>query len=325
MARGRRLALILAAGAMALGSLAAAGCGDDDDDSGGNTSGGDAGSLSGDILVDGSSTVAPLTSAAAEAFAGENSGVNVTVGTSGTGGGFERFCAGETDISNASRAIEPEEVQACETGGVTYQELRVASDGLTVVTSANADVGPTDLTLKQLEAVWGPQSKIDNWNAIPPPGTFNDLPLTLAGPGSQSGTYDFFNEEVLGEDAQGETVEPRQDYTASEDDNVIVRAVQSGEGTMGYFGFTYYEENADTLKLFSVDGVQPSAETITSGSYPLSRPLFIYVKDSSLERPEVAAFARYYVENAISLAVQQQFVPAPQTALDESLAKLPAE
>jgi phosphate transport system substrate-binding protein len=323
MARGRRLALILAAGVMALGSLAAAGCGDDDD-SGADTSGGDSGSLSGDILVDGSSTVAPLTSAAAEAFAGENGGVNITVGTSGTGGGFERFCAGETDISDASRPIEPEEVQACEAGGVTYQELRVASDGITLVTSANADVGPTDLTLKQLKAVWGPQSKIDNWSQIPPPGTFNDLPLTLAGPGSQSGTYDFFNEEVLGEDKAGETIEPRQDYTASEDDNVIVRAVQSGEGTLGYFGFTYYEENADTLKLFSLDGVEPSAETITDGSYPLSRPLFIYVKDASLERPEVAAFARYYVEYAISLAEQTQFVPAP-TALDESLAKLPAE
>jgi phosphate transport system substrate-binding protein len=308
---------------MALGSLAAAGCGDDDD-SGSDTSGGGSGSLSGDILVDGSSTVAPLTSAAAEAFAGENGGVNITVGTSGTGGGFERFCAGETDISDASRAIDPEEIQACEAGGVTYQELRVASDGITLVTSANADVGPQELTLQQLKAIWGPQSKIDNWSQIPG-GNFNDVPLTLAGPGSQSGTYDFFNEEVLGEDAAGETIEPRQDYTASEDDNVIVRAVESGEGTLGYFGFTYYEENADGLKLFSLNGVEPNAETITSGDYPLSRPLSIYVKDASLERPEVAAFARYYLENAISLAEQTQFVPAPQAALDEGLAKLPAE
>jgi phosphate transport system substrate-binding protein len=193
------------------------------------------------------------------------------------------------------------------------------------VTSANADVGPTDITMKQLAAVWGPKSKIGNWDQIPPPGTFNDLPLTLAGPGSQSGTYDFFNEEVLGEDAAGEVVEPRQDYTASEDDNVIVRAVQSGEGTMGYFGFTYYEENADTLKLFSVDGVEPNVETITDGSYPLSRPLFIYVKDASLQRPEVAGFVRYYIENAISLAEGAQFVPAPQSSLDEDLTKLPAE
>jgi phosphate transport system substrate-binding protein len=321
MARGRRFALILAAGVLALGSLAAAGCGDDDDDSGGDT-GGDSANLSGEILIDGSSTVAPLSSAAAEAFSAENSGVNITVGTSGTGGGFERFCAGETDISDASREIEPEEVQACESAGITYQELRVASDGITVVTSAGSDVGCTNLTLAQLKAVWAPKSKINNWSQIPG-ANCNDVPLTLAGPGSQSGTYDFFNEEVLGEDAQGETIEPRQDYTASEDDNVIVRAVQSGAGTMGYFGFTYYEENQDTLTAFTLDGVTPDAETITSADYPLARPLFIYVKDESLQsKPQVAAFAQYYVENAISLAEANQFVPAPQSSIDEDLTKL---
>jgi phosphate transport system substrate-binding protein len=322
MAGGRRFALILAAGVMALGSLAAAGCGGDDDDSGSGTSGGDTASVSGDILIDGSSTVAPLSSAAAEAFSGENSGVNITVGTSGTGGGFERFCAGETDISDASRAIEPDEVQACESAGITYQELRVASDGITVVTGKNGDVGCTNLTLKQLEAVWAPKSKIKNWSEIPG-ANCNDVPLTLAGPGSQSGTYDFFNEEVLGEDAAGETIEPRQDYTASEDDNVIVRAVESAPGTMGYFGFTYYEENADALTAFTLDDVAPDANTITSADYPLARPLFIYVKDESLSsKPQVAAFVQYYVENAISLAEQAQFVPAPQESIDEDLQKL---
>ena len=321
MARGRRFALILAAGAMALGSLAAAGCGGDDD-SGSDTSGGDSASVSGDILIDGSSTVAPLTSAAAEAFAGENSGVNITVGTSGTGGGFERFCAGETDISDASRAIEPDEVTACESGGITYQELRVASDGITVVTGKNGDVGCTNLTLDQLKAVWAPNSKIKNWSEIPG-ANCNDVPLTLAGPDSQSGTYDFFNEEVLGEDAAGETVTPRQDYTASADDNVIVRAVESAPGTMGYFGFTYYEENADQLTAFTLDGVGPDAATITSADYPLARPLFIYVKDESLSsKPQVAAFVQYYVENAISLAEANQFVPAPQESIDEDLTKL---
>jgi phosphate transport system substrate-binding protein len=321
MARGRRFALILAAGVMALGSLAAAGCGDDDA-SGSDTSGGDSASVSGDILIDGSSTVAPLSSAAAEAFSGENSGVNITVGTSGTGGGFERFCAGETDISDASRAIEPDEAQACESAGITYQELRVASDGITVVTGKNGDVGCTNLTLAQLKAVWAPNSTIKNWSEIPG-ANCNDVPLTLAGPGSQSGTYDFFNEEVLGEDAAGETIEPRQDYTASEDDNVIVRAVQSAPGTMGYFGFTYYEENADALTAFTLDDVAPDANTITSGDYPLARPLFIYVKDESLSsKPQVAAFVRYYVENAISLAEQAQFVPAPQESIDEDLQKL---
>jgi phosphate transport system substrate-binding protein len=247
--------------------------------------------------------------------------VNITVGTSGTGGGFERFCAGETDISDASRGIEPDEAQACESAGITYQELRVASDGITVVTSAGSDVGCTDLTLKQLEAVWAPDSTIENWSDIPGAGC-NDVPLTLAGPDSQSGTYDFFNEEVLGEDAAGETVTPRQDYTASADDNVIVRAVQSAPGAMGYFGFTYYEENADTLTALTLDGVEPNADTITSGDYPLARPLFIYVKDDSLQRPEVAAFVQYYIENAISLAEANQFVPAPQESIDADLEKL---
>ena len=166
MARGRRIALIAASAALALGSLAVAGCGDDDDE-GTGTSGGEAASLSGDILIDGSSTVAPLSSAAAEAFAAENGGVNITVGTSGTGGGFERFCAGETDISDASRAIKDDEIAACETGGVTYQELRVASDGITIVTGKDVDVGSDDITMDQLNAIWSPDSKIKNWSAIP--------------------------------------------------------------------------------------------------------------------------------------------------------------
>lgn len=322
MARGRRIALITASAVLALSSLAAAGCGDDDDE-GSATSGGDAASLSGDILIDGSSTVAPLSSAAAEAFAADNGDVNITVGTSGTGGGFERFCAGETDISDASRAIADDEIAACEAGGVAYKELRVASDGITIVTGANVDVGSDDITIDQLKAIWEPDSNINNWSDIPG-GTFTDAPLALAGPGSQSGTYDFFNEEVLGEDAAGETVTPRQDYTASEDDNVVVRAVQSAEAGLGYFGFTYFEENADTLKAFTVNGVEPTPETITAGDYPLSRPLFIYVKDDALARPEVAGFVRYYLENAVSLAEQTQYVPAPQDSLDEALGLLPA-
>ena len=319
MAPGRRIALIAASAALAVCSLAAAACGDDDGGSG--TAGGDSANLSGDILIDGSSTVAPLSSAAAEDFAADNSGVNITVGTSGTGGGFERFCSGETDISDASRAIKDDEIATCEAAGITYEELRVASDGITNVTSANADVGGGNLTIDQLNAIWKSGSTIDNWSQIPG-GGFNDVPLTLAGPDSQSGTYDFFNEEVLGDGAAGETITPRQDYTASADDNVIVRAAQSGPGTLGYFGFTYYEENADALTAFSVDGVEPTVETITDGSYPLSRPLFIYVKTSSLERPEVAAFVRYYLENAVSLAEDTQYVPAPQDALDEALARV---
>jgi phosphate transport system substrate-binding protein len=322
MARGRRLAVAIAATALALGTLVAAGCGGDDD-SAADTSGGGASGLSGKIAIDGSSTVGPLTSAAAEAYHGENSGVNITVGTSGTGGGFELFCKGETDISDASRAINDDEVAACKKGGVAYEELRVASDGITVVTSSAADVGSDQLTLKHLKAIWAPDSKINNRKDIPG-GSFNDLPLTLAGPDSQSGTYDFFNETVIGKDPNGDPIASRQDYTASADDNVTVRAVQSAEGGLGYFGFSYFEENQDTLKDFAIDGVKPTAATITDGSYPLSRPLFIYVKKTSLDRPEVKGFVQYYLTNAISLSKDQQFVPAPQAALDESIAKVGA-
>ena len=317
--RGRRLTVALAALALAGGSLAVAGCGDDDDDNGASTNGG--GDISGSVTADGSSTVEPLSAAAAEAFNAEHPGVNISVSTSGTGGGFARFCSGETDISNASRAISDDEVAACEAGGVNYEEFRVASDGLTIVTGASADLGGEDLTIEQLAAIWGPDSTINNWSQVPD-GNFNDVPLVLAGPDSQSGTYDFFNEEVLGDDDEGNTISPRQDYTASADDNVIVRAVQSAPGALGYFGYTYFEENSDTLKAFSVNGVVPSPETITDDSYPLSRPLFIYVNTASLERPEVEAFVRYYLENAVSLSEENEFVPAPQDALDESLAKL---
>jgi phosphate transport system substrate-binding protein len=323
MARGRRLAAAIAAAALALGTLVAAGCGGDDDSAAGTSSAAAGSDLSGDIAIDGSSTVGPLTSAAAEAFNGENSGVNITVGTSGTGGGFELFCKGETDINDASSKINPEQIAACKSGGVQYVELRVASDGITMVTNNPSNVGGDgNLTTKQLEAIWAPDSKINNWKDIPPAGSFDDVPLTLAGPDSQSGTYDFFNEKVLGEDAAGETIEPRQDYSASADDNVTVRAVQSAEGGLGYFGYTYFEENQDTLTDFAVDGVKPTPETITDGTYPLSRPLFIYVKTTSLDKPEVKAFVKYYLDNALTLSKAQQFVPATQAELDASIAKI---
>jgi phosphate transport system substrate-binding protein len=323
MARGRRIAVAIAATALALGTLVAAGCGDDDDSAAGTTSAAAGSDLSGDIAIDGSSTVGPLTSAAAEAFNGENSGVNITVGTSGTGGGFELFCKGETDINDASSKINDEQIAACKTGGVEYVELRVASDGITMVTGNPSNVGGDgNLTTAQLKAIWAPDSKINNWKDIPPAGSFDDVPLTLAGPDSQSGTYDFFNEKVLGEDAAGETIEPRQDYSASADDNVTVRAVQSAEGGLGYFGYTYFEENQDSLTDFAVDGVKPTPETITDGTYPLSRPLFIYVKTTSLDKPEVKAFVQYYLDNALTLAKDQQFVPATQAELDAAIAKL---
>jgi phosphate transport system substrate-binding protein len=322
MKRRRRLALLLATTALVVGAVAA-GCGDDDD-SDSSSAGGDS-DLSGTIIIDGSSTVFPLSRAAAEGFNADNSGVQIDVRESGTGGGFEVFCKGETDISDASRPINEEEAAACEAGGVTYKELRIGSDGITVVTGADADVGGDNLTTDQLKAVWEPKSTIKNWDQIPPAGSFNDVALTLAGPGSQSGTYDFFNEKILGEDAAGEVIQPRQDYAASEDDNQTIRTVTSVPGGMGYFGYSYYNENQDALKAFSIDGIAPTPETITDGTYPLSRPLYIYTSDASLEKPEVLAFARYYIENAVTLAEAQGFVPPPQEAEDEALAKLPAQ
>ncbi len=312
----RRIALALAASTIALGGIAA-GCGDDSS-SGSGTSGA-GGGLSGTIAIDGSSTVGPLTSAAAEAFNAENSDVNITVGTSGTGGGFEIFCKGETAISDASRGIKDEEIAACKKAGITYEEIRVASDGITLVTKKGADIGPKyALTMEQLKAIWEPKSTIKNWADVPG-GGFKDVPLALAGAGSQSGTYDFFNEEVIGKDANDKVIDSRQDYSASEDDNNTVVAVESAPAGLGYFGFSYYEENVDKLEAFSLDGVTPSVATITDGSYPLSRPLFIYVSKKEIARPEVLAFVKYYVENATTLAKEQLFVPAPQASIAKDL------
>jgi phosphate transport system substrate-binding protein len=314
-----KLRRLLAVGVAAIAASAIiAGCGGDDSGSS---------DLSGKILIDGSSTVAPLSIGAADAFSADNSGVDIQVGTSGTGAGFEVFCKGETDISDASRAIEDDEKANCAKAGIEFTELRVASDGITNVTPKDANVGKTCITTDELKKIWKKGSTIKNWKDVGP--GWNDVPMTLAGPGSQSGTYDFFNEEILGEDANGETNTPRADYSASEDDNVIVTAVKGSEGGLGYFGFSYYEENLDSLTALEVDSgsgcVAPSPETITDGSYkPLARPLFIYVKNTSLAQPHVAAFVRYYVENAVKLAEDNQFVPAPQASLDEDLNKLPS-
>lgn len=310
----RIVALGAAAIALAVGAV---GCGGSDS--------GDSG-LAGDITIDGSSTVAPLSIGAAEAFNAENSGVNITVGTSGTGGGFEKFCTGVTDISDASRPIKDEEIKACGDAGIEFTELRVASDGITVAVSKGSDLGKTCINFDELKKAWIKGSTINNWSQLG--AGWNDVPMKLAGPGDQSGTYDFFNEEVLGEDANGDTLSPRSDYAASEDDNVIVTAIAGTEGNMGYFGFTYFEENADTIDAMEVqnegDCVAPTVESITSGDYPLARPLFIYVNNTSLEQEHVTAFVRYYLENAVTLAENAAYVPAPQDSLDEALAKVPA-
>ena len=312
----RRL-LAIGAGALVAAGLVA-GCGSSDSASAD-------GGLSGAITIDGSSTVAPLTTGAAESFNADNKDVQITVGTSGTGGGFEKFCAGSTDISDASRGIKDEEAAACGTAGIKYTEFRVASDGITIAIKKGTDTGKTCVNFTELKKAWEKGSTVNNWKAI----GGKDLAMKLAGPGDQSGTYDFFNETVLGKDDAGEVNPARADYAASEDDNVIVTAIEGSPGALGYFGYTYYEENADKLDDLAVKGeegdcVKPTAETITDGTYPLSRPLYIYVNDASMARPEVKAFVKYYLTNAVSLAEDNEFVPAPQSALDESLAKVPA-
>lgn len=317
--KSRRMYASLAALAVVGGSVTLAACGSSSSSS--DTSGGSGASgVSGKITIDGSSTVAPLTTAAAEAFNAKNPDVNITVGTSGTGGGFEVFCKGETDISNASREIKDEEAEACKKAGIDYVPVRVASDGITLVTKAGVDVGKACLTFPELKKIWAPGSKVNNWSQVG--SGFNDLPLALAGAGSESGTYDFFNETILGEDAKGEVIQSRQDYSASEDDNVTVRAVTDAEAGLGYFGFSYYEANTDTMQAFAVDGgkgcVEPTIDSITKGDYPISRPLYVYVSKKALARPEVRAFVTDYVDNATQIATDATFVPAPQAALDES-------
>ena len=302
---GRRWAPRAAIAAAAL-ALAACGSGNDPQNTAAADGGGDTtAALSGQIVVDGSSTVFPLTSAAAELFQQENPGVQVSVGQSGTGGGFEKFCAGETDISDASRQIEEDEIAACEQNGVTQDEFSIANDGLTVVVNADND-WVTCLTVDQLKAIWEPDSKVNNWTQVDP--SFPDEPLTLAGPGTDSGTFDYFTDAINGEEGASRT-----DYQASEDDNVIVQAVQGSPGALGYLGYTYYEQNADTLKALEVDNgsgcVAPTPETVQDGSYaPLGRQLYIYPSAEALERPEVKAFVSFYIENIDKIVEAAGFI-----------------
>jgi phosphate transport system substrate-binding protein len=277
-------------------------CGGNNNDDGG-TSGG---SLSGSVRVDGSSTVAPLSTVAAESFQAEEPGVRVTVGTSGTGGGFEKFCNGETDISDASRPIKDEEKAACEAKGIAFDEFTVALDALTVVVNKE-NTWAKCLTVEQLNKIWGPGSTVNNWNQVDP--SFPDEKLSLFGAGTDSGTFDYFTDAINGEEGASRT-----DYSPSEDDNITVQGVAGSKGGMGYFGFSYFEENMDKLNAVEIDGgsgcVAPSAEAAQDGSYtPLSRPLFIYPSANALERPEVLGFVEYYVENNATIADEALFIP----------------
>jgi phosphate transport system substrate-binding protein len=298
----------MGAGAIAAVIVVAAGCGGDDGDSGSG----------GSISADGSSTVGPYVTSAAESFRDE-SGTNVTVGISGTGGGFERFCRGETDLSNASRPIDEDEVALCEENGVEYLDLQVANDALTVVVNNDNDWAAC-LTVDELNAIWKPGSTVNSWRDVRP--AFPDEPLELFGPGTDSGTFDYFTDAINGEEGASRT-----DYQASEDDNVIVQGVSGTSGGLGYFGFSYFEENQDTLKALGIDSgsgcVAPSADAAQSGEYtPLSRPLFVYVKTSALERQEVEDFLRYMLDNEATIAETAQFVPLNETQIEENLSKL---
>ena len=307
----RKFLAFAACGALALGAAA---CGDDEESSGGGGGGG-GGDLSGSIRIDGSSTVGPFAQAAAEEFQAQNPDVKITVGTSGTGGGFEKFCAGETDISDASRPIdEEEEVPLCEKDNITYKEVQVANDGISVVT--NADLKVECMTTEQLKELWEQGSKVTSLSEIDP--KLPDTELSLFGPGTDSGTFEFFTEEINGE--EGNT---RKDYQPSEDDNVLVQGVSGEPGGLGYFGFSYYEQNQDKLGLVSIDAgdgcITPSAETIADGSYkPLSRPLYMYPSDKALKRPEVKAFVDYVVENYQAIAEASQIVPMSSAQADEA-------
>lgn len=312
MKSSRWLAVVASAAALTVG-VAACGSSDDDSSSGGS------GDLSGTIRIDGSSTVAPLSEAVAEQFQTENPGVKVTVGTSGTGGGFEKFCAGETDISDASRPIEPEEEEACAKDGIGFEDVRVATDALTVMIN---NENPVEcLTVDQLNAIWGSDSKISNWDEIPGLKEEFDEELALFGPGTDSGTFDYFTEAINGE--EGVT---RKDYNnVGEDDNATVTGVEGSPGGMGYAGFSYYQENESKLKALEVDNgkgcVPPSVETAQDESYaPLSRPLFIYPSDAALKKPEVKAFIEFYLDNINSIAESVGFISLTEEQLSESKA-----
>jgi phosphate transport system substrate-binding protein len=317
-----RLLLVLAM--VASLAFVVAACGDDDDDEGNGgaasseeSSGG--GDLSGTIRIDGSSTVFPFAEAAGELFNEEYPDVQVTVGQSGTGGGFEKFCAGETDISDASRPIdEEEEVPICEENSITYGEVQVANDGIAVATNKGLTI--ECMTTDQLKELWEPNSKINNYSQLDP--SFPDQEVALFGAGTDSGTFDFFTEEINGEGGAS-----REDYEASEDDNQLVTGVSGTEGGLAYFGFSYYEQNTDKLNLVQVDGgdgcIAPSVETIQDASYvPLARPIFMYPSAEAIAKPEVKAFMDFVLANQQAIAEASQIVPMTEEQATEAQSNL---
>jgi len=266
------------------------------------------------IKIDGSSTVYPITEAVAEEFQKAKKGaVKVTVGISGTGGGFKKFSRGETDISDASRPIVKKEMDACKEAGIEYIELPVAYDGLAVMVNPK-NTWVTSMTVAELKKIWEPaaEGKITKWNQVNP--AWPNVPLKLYGPGVDSGTFDYFTEAIVGKPRAS-----RGDFTASEDDNVLVQGIASDRGGLGFFGYAYYAENPDKLKLVAVDSgkgpISPSMKTVMDGTYaPLSRPIFIYVNKKSAERAELKEFVEFYLKHAPDLVRQVKYIPLPDRA-----------
>ncbi len=272
-------------------------------------------SLSGVVSLDGSSTVFPISEAVAEEFQAEAPGVRVTVGVSGTGGGFSKFIGGEIDINDASRPIKDSEREAAAASGIEYLEIPVAFDGLSIVVNPG-NTWVDHITVAELQMMWQPGSAVDSWDDIRP--EWPAQPLRLYGPGTDSGTFDYFTEVV-----NGEAGTSRPDYTASEDDNVLVQGISGDENSLGFFGYAYYIANQDKLKLIPVDGgtgpITPSPETINNGTYaPLSRPIFIYLSKASAQKPEVRSFVEFYLESAPALASEVGYIPLPAAMYQES-------
>ncbi|MDA1050586.1 MAG: PstS family phosphate ABC transporter substrate-binding protein [Planctomycetota bacterium] len=283
-----------------------------------NSSAGSAGKLTGRVMIDGSSTVFPISQAVAEEFQKQHSGVKVVVGTSGTGGGFKKFVVGETDINDASRPIKQKEIDACKENGIEYLELKIAIDGLSVIVNPQNDWCEC-LTVAQLNTIWKPNSEVINWSDVNP--KWPQEKIRLYGPDTDSGTFDYFTEAICGEEGAS-----RSDYTPSADDNVLVRGVAGDRYSLGYFGYAYYVENKDKLKIVGVASgtdstscVQPTDETIEAGNYvPLSRPLLLYVNKASLKKPEVATYLEYYLEQGQALVSEVGYVRLSQSLVAET-------
>lgn len=306
---------------LALTGSILAGCGQNTEE--GKNTGGEnkEQALSGEVAIDGSSTVGPISEAVAEAFMEENGEVNVTVGISGTGGGMKRFIAGEIDFADASRKIKEEELADAQKNNLEPIEIPVAYDGITVVVNKE-NTWVDKLTVDELKKIWEPNSTVKTWADVRE--GWPAEPIKLYGPGTESGTFEYFTEKVV-----GEAKASRTDYTPSEDDNVLVQGVKGDKNALGYFGFSYYEENADQLKAVPIDNgtgnaVAPSLETIADGSYaPLSRMLYIYVSKSSLEsKPQVKAFVKFYLENAETLVKEAKYIPLSADQYKEHLGKV---